>query len=189
MITTRGTRRRRTLVSILARRVFDWSCVVAALAAPLSIAGCVSVTAFSLGFVGGTTLRGESADSELSDDRVNGCGPGTALGVLVPECPLGLTCFTPACNNHDWCYTTCGADKTDCDDAFYADLLALCQQELSDDALGLQTCESLAYIYWQAVARFGQSFFDEAQEYHCGSLPDKIAAPQTRRSPAAAPFA
>ena len=41
---------------------------------------------------------------------------------------------------------------------------------MAEDDEAFERCVSLAYIYWQAVARFGQIAFDIAQDVNCGCL-------------------
>ncbi|MBU0637751.1 MAG: hypothetical protein KKB50_02715 [Planctomycetes bacterium] len=123
------------------------------------------------------------------DPGMNGCGPGGILSDLVPECPLGIVCFTEACNHHDVCYGTCGNSRTECDERFYADLCAACAERYPNGGLEAELCAGLAYIYWQAVARLGESFFESAQVDMCAC----VAAQGTARLsdgwvPAKAPF-
>lgn len=40
--------------------------------------------------------------------------------------------FKAACNLHDSCYSTCGMDKSACDDEFFINLNALCQTQRSN---------------------------------------------------------
>lgn len=84
----------------------------------------------------------------------NGCGP-EGFGGLVPD-----LWFTPACNKHDICYGTPGANRATCDSRFYSDMKAICAQRAW---YSRPACYASAWTYYQAVRAFGQSAFDAAQ--------------------------
>lgn len=90
----------------------------------------------------------------------NGCGPKGATGLLVPDCPFGLVCFKFACDRHDLCYVDCDVPRDTCDSAFSQDLLGLCAADYVAGDPRLDKCLTLAFIYWQAVVRFGGPFYD-----------------------------
>lgn len=151
--------------------------------------GCGSLLAFQT-----ARLFGPQRDAALGGDPdtsfdFNGCGPSGPLDFAVPECPFGLICFTPACNEHDICYQTAGITREQCDDAFGDNLRALCSEQYAPGDPLLITCESLAYIYWQAVARFGGAFF-EPSPLDAAPQPLARTLPPARNleSPAVAPF-
>ena len=114
----------------------------------------------------------------------NGCGPGKKGAPSENKYPIldklpktiGAN-FTPACNEHDVCYGTCGRDKSDCDTAFLRGMLAACQDlalgpALRDDGqlttgTTVTTCLSYAYAYYSVVSLKGQDAFDTAQEQGC----------------------
>ncbi|MCH7591422.1 MAG: hypothetical protein IH989_01400 [Planctomycetes bacterium] len=108
------------------------------------------------------------------------CGPPGLFALIIPDCPLGVVCFGEACNTHDRCYGTCGTSKVVCDDLFLDTLLDTCWEStpdkpalpvsLAEDDETFERCVSLAYIYWQAVARFGQIAFAIAQDVNCACL-------------------
>jgi len=89
-----------------------------------------------------------------------GCGPDGSTGLLIPDCPFGLVCFKFACDRHDLCYVECDVTRDVCDDVFADDLLALCVADYAAGDPRLDECLTLAFVYWQAVVRFGGSFFD-----------------------------
>jgi RHS repeat-associated protein len=106
----------------------------------------------------------------------NGCGPNDWRNKFVPNRPLGLINFTSACNTHDKCYATCGADKGKCDQNFYDDMRLLCYRKYGWNSVkpappiygNLQnTCDSLAHAYFQAVSRYGQGPYNEGQKGCC----------------------
>ncbi|MGB0717625.1 MAG: Ig-like domain-containing protein, partial [Phycisphaerae bacterium] len=92
----------------------------------------------------------------------NGCGPSGILNILIPDCwPIfvedecgGVVCFTPACDCHDICWTTCGASQLACDIEFLAHLTLLCVEAFDPDEETdcFLRCEALAFIYFTAVA-------------------------------------
>lgn len=98
------------------------------------------------------------------------CGPPGLFALIIPDCPLGVVCFSEACNEHDRCYGRCGSSKVVCDDLFLDDLLDSCSEATFQDDETHERCLALANIYWQAVARFGQLAFDISQDVNCGCL-------------------
>jgi len=50
---------------------------------------------------------------------------------------------------------------------FYADLKAICVANCAEGDARRTRCEWLAYIYWQAVVRFGEAYFADAQVEAC----------------------
>ncbi len=109
----------------------------------------------------------EEFDFELCEDPPNGCGPEGLFSVLVPNCPLGLPCFTPACNTHDLCYRTCGQSQDNCDFAFLDDIDAICLENLADNPDELERCRRIANIYVNVVIDSGPSFFQASQNFAC----------------------
>ncbi len=97
----------------------------------------------------------------------NGCGPQGMLGVLVPDCPMGLACFTSACNDHDVCYRTCGSVKSDCDALFLQELTAGCHNRYAESDPKLARCVELASVYVRAVELFAHSAFETDQYRGC----------------------
>ena len=97
----------------------------------------------------------------------NGCGARGILCRLLLDCPLGLVCFTSACNDHDICYRTCGCVKVTCDDVFYGDLTSICAGRFEAGSRESRWCLDLAYVYWQAVVRFGEPGFSRLQREAC----------------------
>ncbi len=94
------------------------------------------------------------------------CGP-IEVAPLVPDCPIGSACFTGACEGHNRCYSTCGVSRDECDQQFFEDMNALCDENLTllDDEF--TACRYMALVYWTAVSRFGQGAYDSTQETVC----------------------
>ena len=97
----------------------------------------------------------------------NGCGARGILCRLLLDCPLGLVCFTSACDDHDICYRTCGSVKDTCDDVFYGDLTSICAGQFETGSRDSRWCFKLAYVYWQVVVRFGEPGFSRLQREAC----------------------
>jgi hypothetical protein len=104
----------------------------------------------------------------------NGCGPANGIiSHLIPNKlgPYRNIDFTPACNNHDICYDTCNNVKSDCDQAFLADMKAACAEAYPGRGMFSRymrsACEVDAYLYYTAVARGGADAYDSAQKLAC----------------------
>lgn len=103
----------------------------------------------------------------------NGCGPNGWKNKFVPENPFWIAHFTPACNNHDTCYETCGADKAVCDKEFLTDMQVICyfkygwanpyEEPPSDLVVKQKACNLAAKSYYKAVNKYGKKPFKDAQ--------------------------
>ena len=65
--------------------------------------------------------------------------------------------FLPACLTHDACYATCNKPKSECDDAFYDDLYALCSASCGASFACNLACAWSAQWYYGGVVSFGDS--------------------------------
>lgn len=112
-----------------------------------------------------------------NDDRA--CGT-VDFSPFVPDCPLGGVCFTQACELHNQCYSTCGAARRDCDQAFFDDMIRTCSLSVPASSQQFAACRWVAVVYWLAVDRLGQTPFEETQAVVCppggGDLPDVLGA-------------
>jgi secretory phospholipase A2 len=99
----------------------------------------------------------------VQNDRArvgNGCGrPG---GFPIPE-----LIFTPCCDAHDICYSTCSESKRACDAAFHACLKGRCADEEGHDAHAHETCLGTAGLYALGVTVGGQGGFDTGTKDYC----------------------
>ena len=84
-------------------------------------------------------------------DNPNSCGSG----FHVPNTANGAS-FEQACQHHDACYGKCGSDKAACDNNFLNEMLTACR--------GDGACRNNAYLYRDAVRKFGGGAFDAAQK-------------------------
>lgn len=98
----------------------------------------------------------------------NGCG-AQSLPDFVPDAPLLVwlpslgkqDIFRPACDRHDYCYGNSSQSQNACDQQFYRDLLAACDQlnrEMAGQWIASTVyghCQRTAYLYYKAVSEFG----------------------------------
>lgn len=82
----------------------------------------------------------------------NGCG---AKGDPVPNLE-----FVDACNQHDLCYSYCGASKPHCDFRFYLAMLLKCREMFFTKRLH---CRAAALTYYLAVRQKGLGPYRAAQ--------------------------
>lgn len=140
---------------------------------PVPLVGCGNQIAFELSGVIAENIRaavsrfGAAPEEGECAPVPNRCGPVDVFGVLVPDCPLGVVCFSQACNSHDLCYAMCGTSRDGCDNAFFEDLTSICARSLAGTVQRFSRCLALAYVYWQSVVRFGQAAFDVSQGHSC----------------------
>jgi hypothetical protein len=102
---------------------------------------------------------------------VNGCGPQNGFNP-VPQAPLYLADFSPACDGHDRGYGTCNRPKEDTDKKFLEDMKAICAGSgtpltgFVDWVLMLQ-CHRNAEIFYTAVSNLGDDPWKEGQAEGC----------------------
>lgn len=101
---------------------------------------------------------------------INGCGPQEGFNP-VPQRPLGLATFTPACNGHDEGYGTCNRPKQVTDKKFFEDMVAICKTEYSGTGffttIGLVQCARNAETYYNAVSTLGDDPYKQGQSEGC----------------------
>ncbi len=105
----------------------------------------------------------------------NGCGPAAGIDIgplhgLEPwDSPLGLAHFVGACNTHDCCYGSCQQSKSECDSNFLESLSSACDQSPTNllTGVGLGYCNTIAAIYYAAVAVGGGDAYTTAQREAC----------------------
>jgi hypothetical protein len=105
----------------------------------------------------------------------NGCGPeggvfGTGINA-VPNTPLYVANFKPACNTHDVGYSTCNRPKAVTDRKFLHDMYSICGDEypgegMFDSILRVQ-CKNSAQNYYKAVSNLGEDAYKEGQAGAC----------------------
>jgi len=85
-----------------------------------------------------------------------GIGDGcSTMGIeyVAPHVALFKGTFTPACNQHDKCYTSLGANYDSCDSAFYEDMRSRCNSKYNEwlQPVEWSMCRSTALEYYEAV--------------------------------------
>lgn len=90
----------------------------------------------------------------------NGCG-SYGIQIVMDNFPK----ITRCCNEHDYCYGTCGSSKQQCDKAFKQCIRRLC--DTANDNAFEKTCKSLAKVFFGGTAVFGCPAFVSAQETAC----------------------
>lgn len=112
----------------------------------------------------------------------NGCGPENGV-VSVPQTPLGVATFTPACNDHDICYGTCNSSKSKCDSDFFIDMAAICATDYPSngliDVVERALCVQLAATYANAVSVGGGDAYQTGQKEGCDCC-DECSGGQTQ---------
>jgi hypothetical protein len=103
-------------------------------------------------------------NSLVSTDRLGlWCGSGWNEK-FVPDSlwsVFGKINLAGPCQNHDECYSACGANKAACDWGLYTDISKEC---LKVSKVLYVQCKMVAAIYQTAVHNFGQGAFDDAQK-------------------------
>ena len=101
--------------------------------------------------------------------RPNGCGTGPFANAFLDAIldrgyhdffrlnePYQGVSFLPACNGHDECFATAGADFGTCNNSFFETMYAACGSILN--------CRKFALAYGAAVnTNFGRNAFDNSQ--------------------------
>jgi len=125
-------------------------------------------------------------DPKVSADGCSGGVPDHL--VLCPEvrlgcdydageanCPKGIDL---PCNNHDYCYQTCGVPKEDCDVAFYWDIIDVCNNmTIAQKLLCYDDCVATATTYYDGVAIGAASAYAHGQNRSCQCCQDVFFAP------------
>jgi hypothetical protein len=90
----------------------------------------------------------------------NGCGPGSVLGLLVPDSIWGIS-VTEACNIHDFMYATGETieDKYLADRVFLNNMVRLILADKDADFELRKARLDSAQLYYEMVHRFGGPFF------------------------------
>lgn len=122
-------------------------------------------------------------DPAAPPPSTNGCSaPGWLPG--TPHSPGGVPrnffFFMPACNSHDLCYADCNRSQKQCDDAFYKDLVEICDTSCkfvkprlpglaggNRQAACKRQCKNWARRYVLAVRIFGSTAYYQAQDANC----------------------
>lgn len=117
---------------------------------------------------------------------VNGCGPQNGFNP-VPQTPLNLANFSPACDEHDIGYGTCNRPKEVTDTRFLFDMNMICVKAYPvtgfESALNLVACTRSAEIYYNAVSsKMGIDPYKDGQSNGCDCCDE---CPPLRQAPPA----
>ncbi len=102
---------------------------------------------------------------DRGDGSPNGCGSGKSAE-WVPD-RIGGANFRPSCDNHDDCYSACGAPKLDCDMALSRGVMDACKDTGADPI----SCSAAALTYLAGVVVGGGSAYSAAQASACSPPP------------------
>ena len=89
------------------------------------------------------------------------CGPDALTGplrLIVPQGFAGAD-FRPACQRHDACYDTLGANKSACDRRYLRDMRCACQHSRYP-----RLCRCMANTMYRVTYRSGDDAFYRAQQ-------------------------
>ena len=78
---------------------------------------------------------------------------------------LKYTIFTPACDQHDICWSTCGADQTACDKDFLKGMLRICDQTYTYMWANV-ACRLQAMAMYRVVQN-NSGYFEQTQDDAC----------------------
>lgn len=82
--------------------------------------------------------------------------------------------FSLCCDDHDYCYDTCGADKDECDLKFKKCLYATCKGK-QNEFFDAKKCRLKAKLFYMAVLGVGCHSYIDAQRQAC----ECVKAPKT----------
>ena len=106
----------------------------------------------------------------------NGCGSGWTKYLVPDQDYLAILAwekvdFTPACNNHDICYGTCGEDKSKCNQKLEQDMKNVCDGV--KDSVVRRRCNSIAELYRYALDKnfLSEGPYQDAQDEACDWRP------------------
>jgi len=134
-----------------------------------------------------------STEPGLADGcTTNPGGDGVGdYGYIFPYVGIFKSTFTGACNNHDKCYATLGADYAGCDQNFYSDLRSACLSKYNPllRPAEYSTCMHSADLYYAGVSAWRANHPEEAVNHQRNALGAAVtwAAGSTSRPAAPRP--
>lgn len=113
-------------------------------------------------------IRGyQEGQAAVSDRNALSLEGGTYLfsaqgdGCTFSPDAWGSANFLPACNRHDFCYSSDNTqDRLTCDKLFYVDLQNICWAAYNSQPAQHTACKGVAWSYYQAVRAFGGSHYE-----------------------------
>jgi len=95
------------------------------------------------------------------------------------NCPEGIDL---PCNNHDFCYQTCGVTKQECDFALFDDIVEVCNNMTpAQKILCYDDCLATATIYFDGVVAGAASAYRNGQNRSCQCCQDVFFAPEPQQ--------
>lgn len=90
----------------------------------------------------------------------DGCSVPSVAGILFPDIAAFKGTFTPACNQHDKCYSTLGTSYGECDGNFYSNMRSACRSRFSPIFQPVEyfVCNDVAGRYYAAVVAYGSQY-------------------------------
>ncbi|HEX4131055.1 MAG TPA: hypothetical protein VHZ24_13520 [Pirellulales bacterium] len=94
--------------------------------------------------------------------------------------PSGVACsvvgagpynFTPACVQHDICYSTCASDRYQCDYNLWIDAKQICIDRYRLSPRNLSDCFDAASVYYYGVRAGGNTPYQDSQDSACVWMP------------------
>jgi len=102
-----------------------------------------------------------NADPAQTQGIGDGCTTNPSDGLpdfsfIFPTVGIFKSTFTPACNNHDKCYSTLGADYGSCDSQFRSDMRSRCSSQFPPllRPVEYSTCMHTADLYYAGVSAY-----------------------------------
>ncbi|MFA7136276.1 MAG: RHS repeat-associated core domain-containing protein, partial [Bacteroidales bacterium] len=101
--------------------------------------------------------------------------PGIPPYTGNPDMPFDDVSFTGACDFHDYCYSNCAKEQSDCDKGLLSRAEGACDEKSSHKIfLSIQQkeewlgkCKKWAKAYYIAVSKFGKEAYDARQKAAC----------------------
>jgi hypothetical protein len=90
----------------------------------------------------------------------DGCSVPSVAGILFPDIAAFKGTFTPACNQHDKCYSTLGTSYGECDGNFYSNMRSACRSRFHPIFQPVEyfVCNDVAGRYYAAVVAYGSQY-------------------------------
>lgn len=90
----------------------------------------------------------------------DGCSIPSAAGILFPDIAAFKSTFTPACNQHDKCYSTLGTSYGECDGNFHSNMRSACRSRFNPlfRPVEYAICNDTASKYYLAVVAYGSQY-------------------------------
>merc|ERR1712002_1274662 len=106
--------------------------------------------------------------NKITKKTSNGCG---SLDIIFDDSEESFIHveqeFTQCCDDHDYCYDTCGEDKDECDLKFKKCLYATCKKKTKQGYFDTKKCRLKAKLFYITVLGVGCQSYINAQKAAC----------------------